>query len=124
MHDCVRSAARVVVAAAALAAALALGAPKPAPAAQASEPMAVAVDTFQFKPARVELRTGARVVWTNHDDVTHTVTSGTAERRVDLFNQTLPGKDAKFEFTFTRAGAVAYFCNRHPHMRGEIVVRD
>jgi plastocyanin len=124
MNDSVRTAARVVGAAAALCAALALAAPGPAPAAQVPEPGAVAVDTFQFKPARLEIRTGARVAWTNHDDVTHTVTSGTPERRVDLFNQTLSGKDAKVEFTFTRAGAVAYFCNRHPHMRGEIVVRD
>jgi plastocyanin len=122
MYDVVRTAARAAFAAACLGALLA--APAPVPAAQAQQPAAVAVDTFQFRPARLEVKTGARVVWTNRDAVTHTVTSGVPERRVDLFNHALPGQDATFQFTFARAGAVAYFCERHPHMRGEIVVRD
>jgi plastocyanin len=121
MNDFVRTTARVALAAALLGAVPASG---PIQAAQAQDPAAVAVETFQFIPARLEVRTGARVVWTNRDAVAHTVTSGVPERRVDLFNHTLPGKDATFEFTFARAGPVAYFCDRHPHMRGEIVVRD
>jgi plastocyanin len=94
---------------------------------QAAQPTAeatVSIDTFQFKPSPLEAKTGTRVVWTNNDDVTHTVTSGTPDRRTGLFNSTLGGKGVKFEFTFTRAGTYAYFCSRHPHMRGEITVQD
>ena len=94
-------------------------------AAPAEGTVAAQIDTFQFKPHGIEVKVGAKIVWTNNDDVTHTVTSGTPEQRSELFNSTLNGKGAKFEYTITRAAAtITYFCARHPHMRGEITVRE
>lgn len=90
---------------------------------QATPTQAVTIDTFQFKPRDLEIREGTKVVWTNEDDVQHTVTSGTPEGRTELFNTLLNGKGARFEFTFAQAGTYRYFCNRHQHMRGEIVVK-
>jgi plastocyanin len=84
----------------------------------------VAVDTFQFMPRELDVKAGTKVIWTNQDDVTHTVTSGTPEQRSDLFNATLNGKGARFEFTFARGGTFTYFCNRHQQMRGTIKVSE
>jgi plastocyanin len=83
-----------------------------------------AIESFQFKPGQIEVKVGTNVVWTNNDDATHTVTSGTPDQRNDLFNATLSGKGASFEFTFTKAGTFTYFCDRHQRMRGEITVKE
>lgn len=83
----------------------------------------VTVELFQFKPERLEVTVGTRVTWTNQDDVTHTVTAGTPERPSDAFSGQLDGKGSTFSFTFDRAGSYPYFCARHTHMRGEVVVR-
>ncbi len=90
---------------------------------QNSASPAVTIEAFQFKPRDLEVKAETKVVWTNDDDVLHTVTSGVPERRTDLFNGSLNGKGMKFEFTFTKPGTYAYFCNRHQHMRGEITVK-
>ena len=82
----------------------------------------VTIKTFQFKPSPIEVKAGARVTWTNTDDITHTVTSGTPESRDGQFNSPLSGKGATFSFTFPKAGTYSYFCDRHQSMRGEIRV--
>jgi plastocyanin len=98
--------------------------PRLAHAAAADAAVAAQIDTFQFKPRAVEAKAGAKIVWTNNDDVTHTVTSGTPEQHSDLFNGTLNGKGTTFEYAPARVGSIVYFCARHPHMRGEITVRE
>ncbi len=87
------------------------------------EGAAVAIQVFQFKPTPVEVKTGTRVTWMNNDDITHTVTAGTPERRTDQFNSSLAGKGASFAFTFDQPGTYPYFCNRHQSMRGEVHVK-
>ena len=83
----------------------------------------VTVKLFQFRPTSTEVKAGTRVTWTNADPITHTITSGTPEKRDGQFNSPLPGKGTSFGFTFTRAGTYEYFCDRHQHMRGEIRVK-
>jgi plastocyanin len=82
----------------------------------------VGVRVFQFQPGRVEVGTGTRVTWSNQDDITHTVTSGTPEQRDGRFDQRLEGKGAAATVDFTAPGVYRYFCRRHPSMRGEIRV--
>ena len=94
------------------------GQPPPSGAAKA----AVAVQGFQFRPTPLEVKSGTHVTWTNGDDITHTVTSGTPESREGRFASPLPGKGTTFGFTFTEAGTYPYHCERHPTMRGEIRV--
>lgn len=84
---------------------------------------AITIDAFQFKPKDLDVKADAKVTWTNDDDVVHTVTSGVPDRRTDLFNASLNGKGARFEFTFAKPGVYTYFCNRHQQMRGEITVK-
>ncbi|MBI3014966.1 MAG: cupredoxin domain-containing protein [Candidatus Tectomicrobia bacterium] len=82
----------------------------------------VTIQTFQFRPALLEVKAGTRVTWTNQDDILHTITSGTPESPDSRFNGRLQGKGSTFSFTFTQAGTYSYFCTRHNSMRGQIRV--
>ena len=82
----------------------------------------VAVKLFQYQPGALNVHTGTRVVWSNQDEIEHTVTAGTPEQRGDRFDARLEGKGASTAITFTEPGIYPYFCERHPHMRGEIRV--
>src|SRR3954462_12557772 len=39
----------------------------------------VVIDTFMFSPKTVHVKAGDTVTWTNHDNIVHTVTSGTRD---------------------------------------------
>ena len=80
----------------------------------------VDVQLFRFRPARLEARPGARVQWTNRDDITHTVTAGTPEARQSAFRLVLDGRGATASAAFGEPGVYPYFCERHQTMRGEI----
>jgi plastocyanin len=82
----------------------------------------VTVQVFKFRPDRIEVKAGTRVTWTNQDEITHTVTSGTPEQRDASFDIRLAGKGTTGSVEFTRAGVFPFFCERHPAMRGEIHV--
>ena len=80
----------------------------------------VEIRTFQFRPGHLEIKAGTSVTWTNQDDITHTVTSGTPETRDGRFGQRLEGKGTVTTDEFKEPGIYPYFCERHPSMRGEI----
>jgi plastocyanin len=90
--------------------------------AQAAPEAAVNIQTFQFQPGDLVVRAGTRVTWTNQDDIEHTVTSGTPEKRDGRFGAPLRAKGAKFSQTFGQPGTYTYFCDRHQSMRGQIRV--
>src|SRR5262249_5571710 len=52
------------------------------------------VRLFQFQPAEITVTPGSRVVWTNQDDIKHTVTAGVPGRPDGRFNLALAGKGA------------------------------
>jgi plastocyanin len=91
------------------------------PEAQGSE-AAVAIKTFQFTPSPLAVRAGTTVVWTNQDEIRHTVTSGSPAAGAARFGSALADKGALYRFTFTERGRYPYFCERHPGMRGEVQV--
>src|SRR5499433_1640140 len=64
--------------------------------ASASTEQSVTIQTFQFKPTLTEVPAGTRVSFTNQDDITHTVTSGTPESPDGKFSHRLEGKGASF----------------------------
>lgn len=100
-------------------------------------PAAIDVVNIAYAPASLEIAAGDAVVWTNRDEgVRHTVTSGmpgdngvpgvTEGKPSDpdgVFDGDLPDASASFGFTFDQAGTFPYFCEVHPSMTGEIVVR-
>ncbi len=80
---------------------------------------AASIDNFAFTPATLRVLAGTRIVWTNHDDIPHTVTSAIPPK---LFHSGPLDTDDSFGFTFTTPGTVAYFCALHPHMQGNVIV--
>lgn len=84
--------------------------------AQAAD-VAVKIDNFAYTPQQVTVKAGTTVVWTNGDDIPHTVTSSDNKFRSKALDT-----DDKFSFTFTTPGTYKYFCALHPHMTGSIVV--
>ena len=99
---------------------LLLGAP---PVLHSQSGTTINIQTFQFQPKQVEIKAGTQVTWINQDDIRHTITSGTPDNKDGRFDASLPGKGAKFSFTFAQPGTYRFFCDRHQHMRGEIVVK-
>ena len=75
----------------------------------------VTVRLFQFQPGEVTVKAGGSVVWTNQDEIKHTVTG-------EAFTLVLAGKGATASHRFTEPGVYRYRCERHPNMRGEIRV--
>jgi plastocyanin len=75
------------------------------------------IDNFSFTPKDLIVKTGTTVVWTNKDDIPHTVTSDD-----NKFASPVLDTNQRFEFTFASAGNFAYYCRMHPKMTGKVVV--
>ena len=82
--------------------------------------MAVKIDNFSFSPATLTVPVGTTVIWTNQDDIPHTVVSTDDPR---AFRSKVLDTDEKFSYTFTKAGTFAYFCSVHPKMTGTVLVK-
>jgi plastocyanin len=78
----------------------------------------VHIDNFQFSPATLTVSAGTTVLWTNQDDMVHTVTS--SDR---VFSSPSLETDQTFTFTFTKPGTYTYFCKLHPRMTATVIVQ-
>jgi plastocyanin len=88
----------------------------------APPPARVAIQTFQFAPDTLRVAAGTKVIWTNQDDIEHTVTAGTPPKRGAAFDAVLKSKGSTIDRTFERPGTFTYFCDRHQFMRGTITI--
>lgn len=79
----------------------------------------ISVDTFSFTPATLTVPVGAKVTWTNKDDVPHTVVSTNNAFRHSPALDT----DESFSYVFAKAGTYEYYCSVHPKMVGKVVVQ-
>jgi plastocyanin len=84
----------------------------------AGAPVEVKIDNFSFGPATLAVPVGTTVVWTNRDDIPHTVVSDDK-----IFKSKVLDTDEKFFYTFTKPGTYPYFCSVHPKMTGKVVVQ-
>jgi plastocyanin len=80
--------------------------------------ISVKIDNFTFTPAEAEVAVGTTVVWTNGDDIPHTVVDADHKYK----SSALDTGDT-FSHTFTEPGTYEYFCSLHPHMTGKIIVK-
>ncbi len=80
----------------------------------------ITIDNFTFTPATLTVTVGTRVVWTNNDDIPHTVVSAVSP---PLFKSKALDTDDSFSTVFDKPGTYGYFCGLHPHMQGTIVVK-
>jgi plastocyanin len=80
----------------------------------------VKIDNFSFAPATLTVGVGTTVIWTNRDDIPHTVVSTEDPK---AFKSKVLDTDEKFSYTFTKPGTFSYFCSIHPKMTGTVVVK-
>jgi plastocyanin len=78
----------------------------------------VKIDNFNFEPREITVEAGTTVVWTNRDDVPHTVTSNN-----DKFTSKALDTDDQFSFTFKDPGTYEYYCSVHPKMTAKVIVK-
>ncbi|MGW2253691.1 MULTISPECIES: cupredoxin domain-containing protein [unclassified Kitasatospora] len=81
---------------------------------------AVTIQNFAFSPARLTVKAGTTVTWTNKDTDPHTVTS--KQGSGGPLNSASLTTGATYQFTFTQPGTYAYFCTIHPFMTATVVV--
>ena len=86
------------------------------------DPGASTKTTDAFSPNPIQVSVGSTVTWTNNDSVIHTVNSGTSPTESGLFTSPIMNPGDTFEYTFTEAGEVPYFCLLHPNMVGTAIV--
>lgn len=84
-------------------------------------------DNFVPKLVNVQLTIDNLVIWTNSDEVAHTVTPDESleDPYSGEFGSTgvvLPGES--YEFLFTEAVEFEYHCEPHPWMRGTIIIGE
>ena len=91
-----------------------------APASEGAKPGTeqVAIDNFQFTPSALTVKAGTTVVFTNKDDVPHTVVG-----EGDTFRSQALDTDEHYTHRFATPGTYKYFCSLHPKMTGTIMVQ-
>jgi plastocyanin len=82
--------------------------------------VAVRMKDIKFVPRNLTVKAGTKVVWTNDDEVDHTVTKDSGPGGEFDSGNVSSGKT--FEQTFTAPGKVDYVCTIHPGQDGTITV--
>jgi len=77
----------------------------------------VTIDNFSFTPQEIKVKAGTTIIWTNRDDIPHTVVSTDS-----LFKSKTLDTDDRFTTTFGKPGTYSYFCSIHPKMTGKVIV--
>ena len=86
-------------------------------AASPAQVVKVDIARFAYGPKDITVAPGTRIVWTNHDEAPHTVTS-----KDKTFASKGMDTDDSFDHTFEREGDFEYLCTVHPFMTGVVHV--
>ncbi|HYH59260.1 MAG TPA: cupredoxin family copper-binding protein [Thermoleophilaceae bacterium] len=84
------------------------------------ETVDVDIPSISFEPAEVTVPAGSTIVWTNSDDLPHTVTKDGGPGGDFDSGNIEPG--GTFELTADVAGTVDYVCTIHPGQAGSFTV--
>ena len=85
---------------------------------QAAASATISIDNFTFAPKPLTVKVGTTVVWTNNDDIPHSI----VDKDRKLFRSKALDTGDTFSFTLVNPGNYDYFCGLHPHMTGRVVV--
>src|SRR5215831_14458623 len=88
-----------------------------ATAAPAAHTVEVDIAKFAYGPTEITVAPGTKIVWTNHDQTPHTVTSSDKS-----FSSKGLDTDDTFEHTFAVEGDFSYICALHPYKHGVVHV--
>ncbi len=79
----------------------------------------VEVTERKFKPAKIKVKKGDTVVWSNADERDHTVTADDGS-----FDSGNLRNGKTFRRKFEKPGKFKYHCEYHPRMKATVVVED
>ncbi len=85
----------------------------------------ISLSEIQFKPAKIRVSKGTKVIWKNDDSVVHYVNTDLHPSHTYLAEQNSKAlnKGDAYEFTFTTPGFYPYHCSAHADsMKAEIIV--
>ncbi|RMH70603.1 MAG: hypothetical protein D6683_15135 [Actinomyces sp.] len=91
------------------------------PAAGEDKAPVVTIAASRFGPRELTVDVGATVTFVNTDPFAHTVTSRPGSALV--FASGDLAQSEEFTVTFDEPGSYAYFCEIHPTMRAQVVVK-
>ena len=77
----------------------------------------VVMRNIKFVPARVTVKVGQTVRWTNDDKVAHTVASA----KLKVASEAI-GHGQTYEYKATKPGTFPYYCTIHANQNGVLVV--
>ncbi len=78
----------------------------------------VSITGMSFNASAITIKAGTTVTWTNNDTAPHTVTAEDG-----TFDSGNMNYNAKFSYTFSKAGTFKYRCTYHPGMTGTVTVQ-
>lgn len=96
--------------------------PEQTPIAETSQTNVVSIEDFAFKPAKITVKKGTKVTWTNKDSVRHNVKPD--EQSNAFTGSELLATDESYSFTFSTVGTYTYHCEPHPQMTGTVEVTE
>ena len=97
--------------------ALLLGADAPKDKEGAAGVKKIEIKDKKYAPAKLTIKAGQTVVWTNRDDSDHTIIADDGSFKSGDLS---PGES--FKFTFAKKGKFKFHCKYHPREKGEITV--
>ena len=81
----------------------------------------VSIKDFAFSPAKIEIKAGTTVTWTNEDSAPHTVTATKSDDLDAALSGLFDSGDLQqgdtFSYTFDKAGNYYYECTIHASMK-------
>ena len=71
----------------------------------------------KYSSAKITIKVGQTVVWTNRDDSDHAIVAEDGSFGSDDLS-----RGESYKFTFKKKGKFKYHCKYHPREKGEIIV--
>jgi plastocyanin len=87
---------------------------------KAADEVRVSIKGMKYNPAKITIKPGQSVRWTNLDDHDHTVVADDGKS----FDSGSIGNGGSFTHKFEKAGKFAYSCIYHPRMKGVVTVAE
>lgn len=78
----------------------------------------ISIKNFTFEPNELRIKKGETIVWTNTDNLVHTITPN----QNDNLENNILSKGQTFSHTFHTIGIYRYHCDDHQNMTGTIIV--
>lgn len=89
---------------------------------QPAAPNAVTIKDYAFKPAKITVKKGTTITWTNQDDSRHDITPD--KESGNFVASELLSQGNGYSFTFNTVGTYTYHCSPHPYMKATVEVTD